>query len=72
MHMYDPTHERPQLALLIDGDNLSPYFAEEMVNKAAMQGDVTIRQVFGEFILQENTQWDAAAPLALGVSNRFK
>ncbi len=37
------------------------------MTKAAMQGDVTIRQVFGDFFLQENTPWDASTPRMLGI-----
>jgi len=69
MMMYNPSQDRIRLALLIDGDNISPHYAEEIVSKVAMQGDVVIRQVFGDFLGEESTDWISPAVRALGIES---
>lgn len=42
-----PALSRPRVALLIDGDNLSPVHAGKVLSLAAKEGEVTIRRVYG-------------------------
>lgn len=65
--MCDSNAERLRLAVLIDGDNLSPQYADEMLTKLALQGEVVIRQVFGDFVLHENSPWNTQPPHPLGI-----
>jgi uncharacterized LabA/DUF88 family protein len=49
---------KPRVALMIDGDNLSPEDAGQVILKAAQFGDLTIRRVYGN--AQAPAGWTSA------------
>jgi len=59
--------KRPRLALLIDGENLSPRYAKEVLTLASGLGEVPIQRVFGDFLQQSTPPWDALVPRSLGI-----
>lgn len=48
------------LAVLVDGENISPDYAEEILQKASTLGKVSIRLVFGDFRRRNTPPWDTA------------
>lgn len=60
-------HERLQLALLIDGDNIASQYADEILTKLAMHGDIASQQVFGHFPSDESTPWNSPAAQAFDI-----
>lgn len=59
--------KRLRLALLIDGENLSPRYAQELLTLASGLGEVATQRVFGDFLQQSTPSWDALVPRALGI-----
>lgn len=62
-----PSSNRPRLALLIDGENIPPRYAKELMSKACELGNVTIRQVYGDFRCHNSPSWNAQLPRELGI-----
>ena len=54
------------LAVLVDGENISPDYAEEILQKASPLGDVSIRLVFGDFHRRNTPPWNTLSVKALG------
>ncbi|QDS97195.1 NYN domain-containing protein [Adhaeretor mobilis] len=55
-----------QLAVLIDGENISPTWAEEIRRKADLLGQVSMCQVFGDFRRPNTPRWNSLVVDALG------
>lgn len=51
------TQEAPQVALLIDGDNVSPDYLPKVLQLAQMYGKVAIKRVYADFTLPQHTVW---------------
>ncbi|WP_425395400.1 NYN domain-containing protein [Aeoliella sp.] len=55
-----------KLALLVDGENIAPEFAEEILHKAGTLGIVSVRIVYGEFRRTTTPPWQSPVVKALG------
>ncbi len=62
-----PSQKRSRIALLIDGENISPRYAEELVGKTNDLGRVTTRWVFGDFKRKNTPPWNTLLTKALGI-----
>lgn len=54
------------LAVLIDGENISPIYAEEILQRAHLLGAVSVRLVFGDFHRKNTPPWNLPIVEALG------
>ena len=50
--------EKPRVAVLVDGENISPSMAGQIILKSCIHGDLIIRRVYGN--AARLTAWDAA------------
>lgn len=54
------------LAVLIDGENISPIYAEEILQRTRSLGPVSVRLVFGDFRRKNTPPWKSPIVEALG------